>query len=88
MVQNLSLKRSSRGAAEMKSHATVRVYSFRVFDLTAKEMRVAKFKAQREAIVSQFGGQVLERTGEDVAAAELDQHGRYRRIATAWGELG
>jgi len=71
----------------MKDRASVRVYSFRVFDLSAKEMRIAKFKAQRETIVSQFGGQVLELTGEDVAPAELDQHGRYRRIATAWGEL-
>ena len=71
----------------MKHRETVRVYSFRVFDLNAGEMRIAKFKAQRETIVSQFAGHVLELTGEDVAPGELDEQGRYRRIATGWGSL-
>ena len=30
---------------------------------------------------------VLEGTGEDVPLSELDAQGRYRRIATGWGEL-
>ena len=50
------------------------------------QLRFETFKAQRETI-PQFGGQVLERTREDVAPAELDERGRYRRIATSWGVL-
>ena len=32
-------------------------------------------------------GDILEGTHEDVDVSALDQHGRYRRIATGWGEL-
>jgi len=71
----------------MEQHDTVKVYSFRVFDASVMEMRISKYKATREAIVAHFGGEVLEGTGQSVSASELDEHGRYRRIATGWGEL-
>jgi hypothetical protein len=71
----------------MEQGQTVKVYSFRVFDINANGLRVAKHKATRDAIVSRFGGEVLEGTAQDVPSAELDEQGRFRRIATGWGEL-
>lgn len=66
---------------------TVTVYSFRVFEIDAENYQVAPFKAPRHLITQRFRGDVLEGTGEEVAADELDAHGRYRRIATGWGAL-
>jgi hypothetical protein len=66
---------------------TVTVYSFRVFDLESKDMRVSRYKATRKAIAAVRGAQVLEGTAEQVAASALDQHQRFRRLATGWGEL-
>jgi len=71
----------------MEHHETVKVYSFRVFDVEANEHRTAGHKATREAIVTRLGGEVLEGTAQEVSPAELDAHGRFRRIATGWGEL-
>ena len=71
----------------MEHTATVKVYSFQVFDIHSSGFRVAKHKATREAIASRFGGEVLEGTAQEVSPAELDEHGRFRRIATGWGEL-
>ncbi len=71
----------------MEQRDTVKVYSFRVFDLDTNSFRIARHKATREAIASRLGGEVLDGTGEEVAAAELDERGRFRRIATGWGEL-
>lgn len=48
---------------------------------------VARYKAERHVIVGVFRGQVLEGTGEEVSRADLDEMGRFRRIATGWGEL-
>lgn len=48
---------------------------------------VAAFKATREAIVSSFGGEPIDGTREEVARVELDDLGRYRRVATGWGGL-
>ncbi len=66
---------------------TVTVYGFRVFELDAEAYHVAPFKAPRHVIAERFRGDVLEGTGEEVDAAELDAQGRYRRIATGWGAL-
>lgn len=71
----------------MKSTETVEVFDFRTFDLESRVWRRSKFKATRDTIVSNLGGEVLEGTGRDVPLAELDKHGHYRRIATGWGEL-
>lgn len=72
----------------MEQQDSVKVFNFRAFDADANEMRIVKFKATREAIVTRFDGEVLEGTDHHVAPGELDDQGRYRRIATGWGELG
>lgn len=66
---------------------TVPVYSFRVFELDAEAYHVASFKAPRHVIAERFHGDVLEGTGVEVDADELDEYGRYRRVATGWGAL-
>jgi hypothetical protein len=66
---------------------TVTVYSFRVFELDAEAYHVAPFKAPRHVITQRFRGDVLEGTGLEVDADELDEQGRYRRIPTGWGAL-
>ena len=72
----------------MDDSRTVTVYNFRLFDTSSKGPVLATFKAPRALIVERFGGQVLEGTEEEVDASVLDAQGRYRRIATGWGELG
>jgi len=71
----------------MEQVETVTVYSFRTFDVEVKRWCVSTYKATRDAIVSRLGGEVLEGTEHDVSPAEIDEHGRYRRIATGWGAL-
>lgn len=66
---------------------TVTVYSFRMFDLNTESDHFSNFKAAREVIVERYRGQVLEGTAESVEVSALDGEGRYRRIATGWGEL-
>lgn len=66
---------------------TVTVYNFRVFEVDAENYQVAPFKAPRHLIAERYRGDVLEGTGEEVGADELDEQGRYRRIATGWGAL-
>jgi hypothetical protein len=78
------------GASDMEPSDSVTVYSFSVVDLDALDAqatRLSKYKATRESICARPGAQVLEGTGQAVSRAELDAHGRYRRIATGWGEL-
>lgn len=74
----------------MKRSGTVTVYSFTVADrdcMDTQMTRHSKFKATRESIEAQPGAKVLKGTGQEVSLDELDGHGRYRRIATGWGEL-
>ncbi|OGB05701.1 MAG: hypothetical protein A3E25_16635 [Burkholderiales bacterium RIFCSPHIGHO2_12_FULL_69_20] len=63
------------------------VYAFRVFDLNACEMVPGNFKATREAIAAMFKAERLDATAEDVPHALIDAQGRFRRLATGWGEL-
>ena len=63
---------------------TVMIFNFRVLDTETYEMCLSRFKASR-AVVAAFGGIVLEGTSEHVPPSELDEHGRYRRVATGWG---
>lgn len=70
----------------MKSPDKVSVLSFRVYDTSTRTWRLSSYKATREVIV-RMGGEVLEGTSEVVSLAELDERGRYRRVATGWGEL-
>ncbi len=71
----------------MSEYETVTVYSFQVVDFGPERARHSTFKASRELILSKFKGEPLEGTGEDVPIADLDAEGRYRRIATGWGDL-
>ncbi|CAN5299052.1 hypothetical protein BH11PSE9_BH11PSE9_15300 [soil metagenome] len=66
---------------------TVVVFNFRTLEGGHEFTHLLPFKATREAIESVFGGTVLEGTGQRVERAELDESGRYRRVATGWGEL-
>lgn len=71
----------------MDSSRVVTVYNFSQFEVGSDMPVVSSFKAQRQAIAKTFKGQVLEGTAEEVPASELDQDGRFRRIATGWGSL-
>ena len=66
---------------------TLTVYAYRVFDFQSNTMEVAAYKASRKTIEKVLAGEVLEGTGEEVPQSELDAKGRWRRIATGWGEL-
>lgn len=70
----------------MQKQADVKVYGFRVYGSHVESPRVAGYKATREAIL-RMEGEVIAGTEEHVPPAELDTEGRYRRIATGWGEL-
>jgi len=71
----------------MEHRELVKVYSFRVFDEGNRDWRIAPHKAPRDVVVERFGGEVLEGTAHEVAPDELDGQGRYRRLATGWGDL-
>jgi len=69
----------------MQDKGLVKVYAFRVYGGHVENPRLANFKATRETI-RRLEGEVVKGTEEDVARSELDSEGRYRRIATGWGE--
>lgn len=69
------------------STETVTVYAFRLPEPSVECPSIAGFKAARETIEGRYRGEVLEGTAESVSADELDDEGRYRRVATGWGEL-
>ena len=71
----------------MDASEIVTVYNFSQFELGSDTPVVSGFKAQRQAIAKVFKGQVLEGTGEEVPTSELDEEGRFRRVATGWGSL-
>lgn len=75
------------GGLKVEDRQTVKVYSFRIFDSEIGGRRHAAYKASRETIASILGSELLEGTEQEVAAGELDELGRYRRIATGWGEV-
>jgi hypothetical protein len=58
-----------------------------MFDLDSESTHFSNFKAARAVIVERYHGEVLEGTAETVETSSLDREGRYRRIATGWGEL-
>jgi hypothetical protein len=69
----------------MQSRLTV--YNFYTLDSGYESSPVSTFKATRKAIVEIFGGDPIEGTAESVPADAVDEQGRYRRLATGWGEL-
>jgi hypothetical protein len=72
---------------EGTEQAHVTVYHFRTLDSGYESAPVSGFKATRQAIVEHFGGDPIEATAQRVPRAELDDTGRWRRLATGWGEL-
>jgi hypothetical protein len=71
-------RRRSR-AEKMNQPAVEIVYSFRRFEQAAGRPSgfvVSKYKATREAIKT-FQAELIEGTGEEVPARELDRDGRY-----------
>lgn len=66
---------------------SVEVFNFWTIDHSVEAPRLAPFKATREAIQKTWNGRVAEGTAQWVEEAELDGSGRYRRIASGWGEL-
>ncbi len=66
---------------------TETVFSFRVFDLDALEMRMGLCKATRERIEAMRHAEILLWTAEDVPIDAVDSCGCFHRVATGWGEL-
>jgi hypothetical protein len=81
------IKNPSREADDMPNDTTVTVFNFLSFDLDSGSVRMSPYKATRASINALVGGEVLEGTGHDVPVAELDELGRYVRVATGWGVL-
>jgi hypothetical protein len=71
----------------MEVDKLVTVYGFSLFDADSGGQLPATFKAPRSVIEHDFHGVVMEGTAELVDAQALDDQGRFRRVATAWGEL-
>ncbi|MBC7939170.1 MAG: hypothetical protein H7Z19_05300 [Chitinophagaceae bacterium] len=70
----------------MSSQQMITVYSFRAYGGHAEMPLIGEFKAALETIKA-LGGEPVEGTAEQVARSELDERGRYRRIATGWGDM-
>lgn len=70
----------------MPSNDTVRVFAFEEFHADSGTFRLARHKAPRH-LIERWNARPIEGTGEDVSTAELDEAGRFRRLATGWGEL-
>jgi hypothetical protein len=63
------------------------VYNFlELTDQGPEDMRHSRYQATREAIL-RLGGKLIEGTEHWVPVDQLDELGRYRRVATGWGEL-
>jgi hypothetical protein len=71
----------------MTAPHTVTVYNFQLLDEGIEVPHQAKFKATRELIATLHNARILEGTDEQVPVSELDAVGRFRRVATGWGEL-
>jgi hypothetical protein len=65
---------------------TVAVFNFHIAEGHVENRHVAPFKATL-ARIKALGGEPLAGTEEAVAPDEIDPQGRYRRVATGWGEL-
>lgn len=66
---------------------SVPVYNFRRLEGGFESAPLADFKATREQIRNVYRGLLLEGTEELVPVDALDSAGRYRRVATGWGQL-
>jgi hypothetical protein len=70
----------------MASNDHVEVFNFHFIENPVESPRVANFKATRETIEA-LGGELLPGTHQAVAADELDELGRYRRVNSGWVAL-
>lgn len=71
----------------MDESELIKVHNFWTYEKGAESPQLAPFKATRESIVKIWKGQVADGTEQWVEGTHLDAEGRYRRIATGWGEL-
>lgn len=71
----------------MSAQKLVTVFNFTEMRRSSDAPPLAPYKATRATIVGRLNGTVLEGTGEEIPEAELDAQGRYRRVASGWGEL-
>jgi hypothetical protein len=71
----------------MTSSEFVTVFNYSQYELGSDVPAVSTFKATRETIVTELRREVMEGTGEVVPTHALDNKGRFRRVATGWGEL-
>lgn len=71
----------------MMTSDQVTVFHFGVHETGSDIPVVSSFKATRDTIVNTLKREVLEGTGEEVPRHALDSQGRFRRVATGWGEL-
>jgi hypothetical protein len=71
----------------MSESSPIKVFNFSTFDQGVEVPTLAPFKATREAILKTWNGKVAEGTAQLVDSSDLDESGRYRRIASGWGEL-
>lgn len=71
----------------MSAQNLVTVFSFTEMRRSSDAPPLALYKATRATIVGRLNGTVLEGTGEEVPEEDVDAQGRYRRIASGWGEL-
>jgi len=71
----------------MNTSDSVTIFNFSRFELGSDAPTVSPYKAPRDIIEKALKCKVLEGTGETVPRDALDSKGRYRRVATGWGEF-
>jgi hypothetical protein len=70
----------------MKDVDSVVVYSLRLYPARVENLELAGFKAPLD-LIKALGAEPVAGTAQSVLRSDLDRQGRYRRIATGWGEL-
>ena len=70
----------------MQEVDSVVVYSLRLYPAHTENLEMAGFKATLD-VIKALGAEPIAGTAQSVPRSELDRQGRYRRIATGWGEL-
>jgi len=71
----------------MAKETLVTVYSFRDLNTGFESPSISRFKTTLDKIRSDFGGDPIEATGQQVSIEDLDDAGRYYRRNTGWSEL-
>ena len=71
----------------MAKETLVTVYSFRELHTGYESPSVSRFKTTLEKIRRVYEGDPIEGTAEQVSIEDLDDAGRYCRVATGWSDL-